>query len=383
MAFSDEEDLQKQIHDNPNLIRRGIPELDPRHTEEVPRWVPLSREVSLNRGALDNLFIDVNGILTVVECKVYDNSGIKRDVYAQVMHYAADLQAQLQNFEGDQFFRQFCELFASGEKCSWEDFDEIVETLKEDDVLNGIDDSKWEDEFRNRLQENIRRGVFRIIILCGDAGSSFPRDNIRNLMQLMSYSERGSSDYDLLLMDIQSPPGTEETESEYRSRIIWRHYTPLPKLPLMEFKRRDTSEGIEKMQDRRKAVRQDNPDAARQLEELRDALKQGGLTLVENTEGEAVYRNGSSLYLNLFYDDDREVWGIKRHQIYKPDDQLYKQCGDGALEEKLREEFDWQGEFDQQKADTDKGEGVIYHVELIPDYDHPVDPAIVEYLGRQ
>lgn len=83
--FETEAELQQLVHDNPELILNGIPEINPAYCPDTPGLLlSLSREVPLSSGFVDNLFIDVNGIITLVECKRYSDSRIKREVYSQV-----------------------------------------------------------------------------------------------------------------------------------------------------------------------------------------------------------------------------------------------------------------------------------------------------------
>ncbi len=94
--FSNEKQLQSLIHEHPEVLTSGLFDIARQiNGEEVPNLISLGREIPLQSGALDNLFIDANGILTVVECKLYSNSEIRREVYSQAVNYLADIQADL------------------------------------------------------------------------------------------------------------------------------------------------------------------------------------------------------------------------------------------------------------------------------------------------
>ena len=63
--------------------------------EEPRRWLPVSREVGVpseedagDRWSLDHLFLDQDGIPTLVEVKRSTNSDIRRKVVGQMLDYA-------------------------------------------------------------------------------------------------------------------------------------------------------------------------------------------------------------------------------------------------------------------------------------------------------
>ena len=91
-SFSSELEFQELLEKFPNLISgRQI-------TPEVPRtWLFISREIGIpneengsNRYTLDHLFIDQDGILTLVEVKRSTDTRIRREVVGQVLDYAAN-----------------------------------------------------------------------------------------------------------------------------------------------------------------------------------------------------------------------------------------------------------------------------------------------------
>lgn len=65
--------------------------------------VPLCRELRTSAGPIDLAFVNPDGLLTLVECKLWRNPQARREVVAQVLHYAqavtrwsyADLQRQV------------------------------------------------------------------------------------------------------------------------------------------------------------------------------------------------------------------------------------------------------------------------------------------------
>src|ERR1700748_3872978 len=85
-------DFQKLLADYPKLISGDqIDKDNPR------RWLLVSREmgvadsmVSGNRWSLDHLFIDQDGIPTLIEVKRSSDTRIRREVIGQILDYAAN-----------------------------------------------------------------------------------------------------------------------------------------------------------------------------------------------------------------------------------------------------------------------------------------------------
>ena len=56
--FDSEDKLQKLVHENPEIILSGIPEIDPQYCPDTPSIVSLGREIPLASGPVDNLYLD-------------------------------------------------------------------------------------------------------------------------------------------------------------------------------------------------------------------------------------------------------------------------------------------------------------------------------------
>jgi len=90
--YSSEELLQKLLEDYPSLIPGDqVDELNPR------KWVFISREFSVpdsesssGRWSLDHLFLDQDGIPTLIETKRSSDTRIRREVVGQMLDYAAN-----------------------------------------------------------------------------------------------------------------------------------------------------------------------------------------------------------------------------------------------------------------------------------------------------
>jgi hypothetical protein len=88
-AFAAEVDLQKLLAQHPGLIPGD--QIDP---ESPRRWLLVAREVSVpddtgSRWALDHLFLDQEGVPTLVEVKRSSDPRTRREVVGQLLDYAA------------------------------------------------------------------------------------------------------------------------------------------------------------------------------------------------------------------------------------------------------------------------------------------------------
>ncbi|WP_026958437.1 hypothetical protein [Aliagarivorans taiwanensis] len=314
--FAKESDLQELVHQNPDLILSGIPEISPTLCCDTPQLVSLGRELPLASGAVDNLYVDINGVLTFVECKRYCDGRLKREVYPQALNYASDMQNQFVHYQGQEFISAFTGyLHKAG--IIWED---VVGRLADDKLLSGKRLDDWKRQFYSRLEYNIKAGICRVVILCSPAPSNnFNAQAIRNLMQLMSFSERTARQYDFLLMDLRQSAG------EMISKIIWRSYAYLPQIPLIAEASRDSSASVEAMRARFDALEAEQREM---LDSLFEELSKRDITARENTLGFALYKS-TSMYIQIFINPD--TWTLVRHQIHSSES-TYQHIESGKLE---------------------------------------------------
>lgn len=78
--------IQDFLRENPESVP-----LDPDHAQFGP-LVPIGYEVSTPAGRMDNLFIGPNGLVTLVETKLWRNVEARREVVGQVLDYATQLR---------------------------------------------------------------------------------------------------------------------------------------------------------------------------------------------------------------------------------------------------------------------------------------------------
>lgn len=78
--------IQGIVHVTPDILPIG--DIEPGFAPAIP----ICRELPLPSGSLDNLLITPSGDLILVECKLWRNPQARREVIAQVIDYAKDLQ---------------------------------------------------------------------------------------------------------------------------------------------------------------------------------------------------------------------------------------------------------------------------------------------------
>ena len=152
--FRFETELQKLVHEKPELVLSGIPEVNPEHCPDTPMMVSLGTEIGLDSGPVDNLFIDTNAIFTFVECKRYSDSRIKREVYPQALNYASDLQSRLIHYEGEEFIEQLFLVLRRGKETKYHSLEDVISALSTDPVIEGKNRrSDWSTTLRRESVE--------------------------------------------------------------------------------------------------------------------------------------------------------------------------------------------------------------------------------------
>lgn len=133
-----------------------FPELLPLHEieDEPPRMIAIGREVPVPSGAIDLLFLDTSGRLTIVETKLVKNPEIRREVIGQIIEYASFVC----QWGSDQIERQandYLRLKGRGET-------DLYQALAAQGRDSGV--SLDHDAFRPKLEENLHRGNVRLVI---------------------------------------------------------------------------------------------------------------------------------------------------------------------------------------------------------------------------
>lgn len=139
----DEDWLQAFVFEHPLIL--PVDEIEPAFTP----LLPLCRELRTAAGPLDILYINEQGLLTLVECKLWKNPQARREVIGQILDYAQTLS-----------------------QCNYEELENAVRQAR---VASGLEPSSIfeladeghsdEAEFIDRVERNLKRGRFLLLIV--------------------------------------------------------------------------------------------------------------------------------------------------------------------------------------------------------------------------
>lgn len=147
-----ENDFQKLLAEYPSLISGDqINKDDPR------RWLLVSREMAVpdisagsGRWSLDHLFIDQDGIPTLVEVKRSSDTRLRREVIGQILDYAANAVTYWSIEEIVLRFQETCE--SDGKKS-----DEVLDKF--------LDQTEHRDKFWDIVNTNLSVGKIRLLLV--------------------------------------------------------------------------------------------------------------------------------------------------------------------------------------------------------------------------
>jgi len=147
-----EDDFQKLLADYPKLISG-----DQIDKENPRRWLLISREMGVadaltsgNRWSLDHLFIDQDGIPTLVEVKRGTDTRLRREVIGQLLDYAANAVSYWSIEEILLRFERTCDV--AGENA------EVV-------LNNFLQESFYKDKFWETVHTNLKAGKIRLLLV--------------------------------------------------------------------------------------------------------------------------------------------------------------------------------------------------------------------------
>src|SRR5919106_1595667 len=145
-----EDVLQQLLEDYPRLLGGDL------MGEDSPRsFVMVSREVSLvgeerGVGRIDHIFLDQEGVPTLVEVKRSSDTRIRREIVGQMLDYAANAVAY---WPAEEIRRRF---FARCEAQGLDPVDELSALLKDEDDV---------DAFWNKVKTNLHARRIRMLFV--------------------------------------------------------------------------------------------------------------------------------------------------------------------------------------------------------------------------
>lgn len=126
--------------------------------------IPVCTELSTKAGPADILYVNPDGLLTLVECKLWRNPEARREVVGQTLDYAKELS-----------------------HWSYEDLQTAVQRRTQKslyDIVKQFDDKIEEAVFIDNVSRNLQRGRF-LLLIAGD-GIREGVENITNFLQAYS-----------------------------------------------------------------------------------------------------------------------------------------------------------------------------------------------------
>jgi hypothetical protein len=152
--YDKEDILQKYLEDYPNLLGG-----DQMNEAKPKRWLFISREMGVPKEdggsdtwSLDHLFLDQDGILTLVEVKRSSDTRSRREVVAQMLDYAANAVVYWPIERIRTCFETSCDKQGI----------DSIERLRE---LLGADDSQVIEDFWEKTKTNLQAEKIRLVFV--------------------------------------------------------------------------------------------------------------------------------------------------------------------------------------------------------------------------
>lgn len=159
--YDSEDLLQSLIAKYPNLLAG-----DQMDKESPRKWLLVSREVSIassqdgtGRWSVDHLFIDQDGIPTLVEVKRSSDTRIRREVVGQLLEYAANATVYWPISFIQERFEKNCE----------------QEEMNPDEKITELTDGEEPEEFWGKVETNLKMGKVRLVFLADEIPSELKR----------------------------------------------------------------------------------------------------------------------------------------------------------------------------------------------------------------
>lgn len=194
-AYSTEDLFQKMLADTSEVLSGDV--IDP---ESPRRWILVSREMPIpdsdggtNRWSLDHLFLDQDGIPTLVEVKRSSDTRIRREVVGQMLDYAANAVV----YWPVEFIQQRMALESAV-------IGRTVEDLLAEFLDPTSDDAPASDAFWEKVHVNLRAGKIRMIFVA----DSIPPE----LQRIIEFLNEQMKSAEVLGLDVRLYTGGEGYE---------------------------------------------------------------------------------------------------------------------------------------------------------------------------
>jgi len=175
--FTEEGKLQDYLEKYPSLI--PLSDI----VEGASDLLCIGREVGAGPGAIDLLYIDKDGLLTIVETKLRRNREARREVIGQIIEYAS----YISQWTTDKVYEIANAYLKSN-------LDEVMENIGEGEFLA--------EDFRSNIEQNLKDGKMRCIIAVDEL--------IEPLRATVTFLNKNST-FDIFLLQVSS---FEESETK-------------------------------------------------------------------------------------------------------------------------------------------------------------------------
>lgn len=190
--YAAEDILQSLLEDYPDLIPGE--QINP----DVPRkWIFVKREAGVPSAegagdvwSLDHLFLDQDGVPTLIECKRASDTRIRREVVAQMLDYAAN---------GTQYWpmERLRQDAAESAKQKGLSLDAILSDIA------GINSEEEINAYWQLVEKNLRAGKVRLVFVADD----IPRE----LQRLVEFMNEKMNDIEVLAVEVKQYLGGTKT----------------------------------------------------------------------------------------------------------------------------------------------------------------------------
>jgi len=181
VKFTEEGKLQDYLEKYPSLV--PLSEI----VEGAADFLCIGREVPAGPGWLDLLFIDKDGLLTIVETKLAKNPEARREVIGQVIEYAS----YISKWTADDVYRianQYLKSDKVPDKCRNKTLYEVIEQFSPEGSFSV-------DDFRSNIEQNLKNGRMRLIIAV---------DELIEALRAMVTFLNSYSNFDIFLLQVSS-----------------------------------------------------------------------------------------------------------------------------------------------------------------------------------
>ena len=137
-----EAEIQRLIHEHPSCL--PIAEIDPMFAGPVP----ICTELNTTAGPIDNFMVTPSGLPVLVECKLWRNPEMRRQVVSQILDYAKELS----RWSSSDLQRETARRLGRGGNA-------LLELVRS--AGHQVDEA----EFNDALTVNLRRGRFLLLIV--------------------------------------------------------------------------------------------------------------------------------------------------------------------------------------------------------------------------